>query len=279
MEDEFLKSEYYWIRRPGPTGGIKGSEALTKKKVRTLEDLEEEAAQIGGDLLIQFIGPKGKIGRWFPLEVEELEPEPYLVPQTRAPQQNSGSFELFRMQMELDRLKEDKSRAVDTNWLQDVVRRQAEEITNMQRASLEREREAYQKGKQDAEEAPTGEGFNFKDIGPILETLKKQGGNPQTPPGQAPQQGTRAGEPTHEGPDASLRELMGLVLTGAITPQSAPEVIRSLFGKEALNKIIENRAEIFQEMAKDEGLTKLYNGNTSQIITLLNGALEHAKMV
>ena len=263
MEDEFLKSEFYWIRRPGPTGGIKGSEALAKKTVTTLEELEEEAGQFGGDLLIQFIGPKGKIGRWFPLEVEEEDPEPYRVTRQPAPPPApQGNFELFRMQMELDRLKEDRSRAVDTHWLQDVVRRQNDQITEMQKAGLEREREAYQKGKQDAEEGPSiSEGFSIKDITPILETLKKTG------PAPAP-------APPGEKEDPSLRELMGLVITGAITPQSAPEVIKSLFGKPALVEIIKNRAGIFEEMVKDEQLIKLANGKTPEIISQLNGALE-----
>ena len=67
------------------------------------------------------------------------------------------------------------------------------------------------------------------------------------------------------------------MITGAITPASAPQVIKSLFGKAALKEIIKNRAGIFEEMIKDEHLTELANGKTPEIITQLNGALEQWK--
>jgi hypothetical protein len=266
--EEFETSKAYWLRRPGPTGGLKQSDALQKHQSTTFEELEQNAQALGAPLIVQFIKEEdGKIGKWFKLEIEETPQTHTINNQTHnnhPPQQmhhQQPSFEMMRLQMEIDRLKGDQSRTVDTHWLQNEVQRLNAELSTTRKEGLERERAAYAKGKEDAEDSAGGEGFSIKEMLPLLEKMK------QAPQQQQQQQG-------EQGP--SLKELFALVITKAIEPGNAPGVIKTLFGENALQGIKANKEQIFKELIADPELANLANGETPAIIEKLNEALQNA---
>jgi len=270
--EEFENSKAYWLRRPGPTGGIKQSDALQKHQSTTFEELEQNAQALGAPLIVQFIKEDdGKIGKWFKLEIEET-PQTHTInhrqqhsPHPQQMHHQAPSFEMMRLQMEIDRLKGDQSRTVDTHWLQNEVQRLNAELSTTRKEALERERAAYAKGKEDAEESAGGEGFSIKEMLPLLEKMKQA---PQQP--QQPQQQTQS----DQGP--SLKELFALVITKAIEPKNAPGVIKTLFGENALQGIKANKEQIFKELITDPELANLANGETPSIIEKLSEALQNA---
>jgi hypothetical protein len=266
INEEFESSKAYWLRRPGPTGGIKASDAIQKHHTTTMEEMEQNAQALGAPLIVQFIKEKdGKIGKWFKLEIEEAT-QTHIIAKQAPPQQTTQqpqSFDMLRLQMEMDRLKGDQSRAVDTHWLQNEVQRLNGELSATRTEALERERAAYAKGKEDAEDNAGGEGFSIKEMIPLLEKMK------QAP--QAPQTHTQQSD---QGP--SLKELFALVITKAIEPQNAPGVIKSLFGDNALQGIKANKEQIFKELIADPELSNLANGETPAILERLNEAIQNA---
>jgi uncharacterized protein YbjQ (UPF0145 family) len=270
--EEFETSKAYWLRRPGPTGGLKQSDALQKHQSTTFEELEQNAQALGAPLIVQFIKEEdGKIGKWFKLEIEETPQTHTINHQQHHPTQpqqmhhQQPSFEMMRLQMEIDRLKGDQSRTVDTHWLQNEVQRLNAELSTTRKEALERERAAYAKGKEDAEDSAGGEGFSIKEMLPILEKMK-----------QAPQQTQHPQQQTQGDQGPSLKELFALVITKAIEPKNAPGVIKTLFGENALQGIKANREQIFTELIADPELANLANGETPEIIEKLNEALQNA---
>jgi hypothetical protein len=168
----------------------------------------------------------------------------------------------------MEQMKEDKSRAVDVHWLQTENTRLNNEMARLSKESLERERGAYKQGKLDAEETgPIGEAFGIKDIGNILEVIKKN------PP--EPHQIEKAEPPVPaQKKETSLKSLIALIIKKQITPEAAPRVIFDLFGPDALEGFRANKAQIFQEMSEDPELLGISNGETPEIIKKLSEELD-----
>jgi hypothetical protein len=151
-------------------------------------------------------------------------------------------------------------------WLQHQVDDLRKENAQIQEKALEQQREAYQKGKQDAEEAPAVEGFNLKELAPLISNMAQS----QKPPAPTPEE---IKEPVRQMTGEDLKEVLGLVLTKSIDPGAAPSLISKFFGDEALRYVKQKRGEIFAEISTDEDLQKLANGETPALIAALNEAL------
>ncbi|MCP4924269.1 MAG: hypothetical protein GY915_09660 [bacterium] len=180
---------------------------------------------------------------------------------------------MIQLQMKLDRMenKAATTQALDMQWLQREVEELRKENAKVRSDALEKEREAYQRGKEDAEEnIPISEGFGLKDLGPILKAMGEKGKQQQeaTPdPVQKPKDRQMTGE--------DLKNVLAMVLSKTITPKAAPELIKNIYGPSALVYVIEKKIEIFEEVAKDPELQQMANGETPELLAGLNKELEN----
>jgi len=278
MHELIMAADFIWLRRPGATGGVRGSEALKKIKGKDPDLLQATAAELGPPLIGQIVEPGKPPGKYFKIEVpEEIEappmpPRPHYQhpPPFAAPQ--GANFELFRLQMEIDRMREQTKNAqnIDIRWLQKEIEELRKENAQIRADALATEREAYQKGKDDAETAaPLGEGFGLKDLAPIFKQMATE--KPEPPPEPVP--------PPEDGPrpmtGADLRELIGLVLAEQLPPKSAPPLIVKMYGRPAFEWIKEKKTEIFSEVATEPELMAMANGKTPELIAALNEEIEN----
>ena len=267
-------SEKIILKRPGPGGSVKGSEELAVIAGGDEDAFWKMAKAYGEPLLIRVKSGAGM--KNFNLEVPEDEIETLkaapkaaqVQPQYQTQNTNSAQFEIFRMQMEMDKIRSEaqNAQALDVRWLQHQVDELRKENAQIQEKALEQQREAYQKGKQDAEESPISEGFNLKELAPILSNMAQT----QKPPEAAPE---AAPEAVRQMTGEDLKEILSLVLTKSIEPGTAPSLISKFFGNESLRYVKLKRGEIFAEISTDEDLQKLANGETPALLAALNEAL------
>ena len=269
-------SEKIILKRPGPAGSVKGSEELAVISGGDEDAFWKMAKAYGEPLLIRVKSGAGM--KNFNLEIPEDEietikaaPKAAQVQPQYQPQNNtSAQFEIFRMQMEMDKIRSEaqNAQALDVRWLQHQVDELRKENAQIQEKALEQQREAYQKGKQDAEESPITEGFNLKELAPILSNMAQaQKPPPPAPPPEA------APEAIRQMTGEDLKEILSLVLTKSIEPGAAPSLISKFFGDESLRYVKLKRGEIFAEISTDEDLQKLANGETPALLAALNEAL------
>jgi len=267
-------SEKIILKRPGPGGSVKGSEELAVIAGGDEAAFWQMAKAYGEPLLIRIKSGAGM--KNFNLEIPEEEIEtikaapkaPQVHPQYQPQNTTSAQFEIFRMQMEMDKIRSEaqNAQALDVRWLQHQVDELRKENAQIQEKALEQQREAYQKGKQDAEESPITEGFNLKELAPILSNMTQA----QKPPAPAPE---AAPEAIRQMTGEDLKEILSLVLTKSIEPGAAPSLISKFFGDESLRYVKLKRGEIFAEISTDEDLQKLANGETPALLAALNEAL------
>ena len=267
-------SEKIILKRPGPGGSVKGSEELAVIAGGDEDAFWKMAKAYGEPLLIRVKSGAGM--KNFNLEVPEDEIETLkaapkaaqVQPQYQTQNTNSAQFEIFRMQMEMDKIRSEaqNAQALDVRWLQHQVDELRKENAQIQEKALEQQREAYQKGKQDAEESPISEGFNLKELAPILSNMAQT----QKPPEAAPE---AAPEAVRQMTGEDLKEILSLVLTKSIEPGTAPSLTSKFFGDESFRYVKLKRGEIFAEISTDEDLQKLANGETPALLAALNEAL------
>ena len=262
------------FKRPGPGGSVKGSEELAVISGGDENAFWKMAKAYGEPLLVRVKSGAGM--KNFNLEIPEEEIEtlkappkaPEVQPQYQPQNATTAQFEIFRMQMEMDKIRSEaqNAQALDVRWLQHQVDELRKENAQIQEKALEQQREAYQKGKQDAEESPITEGFNLKELAPILSNMTQA----QKPPAPAAE---AAPEAIRQMTGEDLKEILSLVLTKSIEPGAAPSLISKFFGDESLRYVKLKRGEIFAEISTDEGLQKLANGETPALLAALNEAL------
>ena len=262
------------FKRPGPGGSVKGSEELAVISGGDENAFWKMAKAYGEPLLVRVKSGAGM--KNFNLEIPEEEIEtlkappkaPEVQPQYQPQNATSAQFEIFRMQMEMDKIRSEaqNAQALDVRWLQHQVDELRKENAQIQEKALEQQREAYQKGKQDAEESPITEGFNLKELAPILSNMTQA----QKPPAPAAE---AAPEAIRQMTGEDLKEILSLVLTKSIEPGAAPSLISKFFGDESLRYVKLKRGEIFAEISTDEDLQKLANGETPALLAALNEAL------
>jgi len=261
------------LKRPGPGGSVKGSEELAVISGGDEAAFWQMAQAYGEPLLIRVKSGAGmkNFNLEIPEEIETIKAAPkaaHVAPQYQPQNTTSAQFEIFRMQMEMDKIRSEaqNAQALDVRWLQHQVDELRKENAQIQEKALEQQREAYQKGKQDAEESPITEGFNLKELAPILSNMTQA----QKPPAPAPE---AAPEAIRQMTGEDLKEILSLVLTKSIEPGAAPSLISKFFGDESLRYVKLKRGEIFAEISTDEDLQKLANGETPALLAALNEAL------
>ena len=262
--------EFFWLRQPGPNNTLKGSSRLLKHPYQGDADVFEKAKDIPGSVIVQYVKGQGQLGKWFLIE-ESIDQLPTVTAPQAAPapppvQGTPQSFDLFKLQMEIESMKSQNARAVDVSWLQAENSRLHQELTRSQGEALERERAAYARGRDDFErerdDAPIDAGLSLKEFLPLLEKMK---GPPSAPPSvpvvQAPP------------PPVELRDLMALALSGTIQPKQLPGIIIRIMGRGAFDEIVENKIAILAALGTDPELAALKNGKTPEIIKGLNAVL------
>jgi hypothetical protein len=277
FEDLIEESPKIVLKRPGPEGGAKGSETLAEIAGGDLESFWAVAKSFGDPLMIRVQNGKG----WknFNVEMPEEEPETIQAPPQAPPPAikapvtaPAGSqFEIFRLQMEMDKIRSEatSAQALDVRWLQHQVDELRKENAEIREKALEQQREAYQKGKDDGESLSSGEGFNIKDFAPMIGAMAQA-----KPPEQAqPAPEKTAEESPRVMTGADLKSVLGMVMAKNILPEAAPELINQIFGAESLRYVKQHRGELFAEIAQDEDLNKLANGETPELLAKLNEVL------
>jgi len=284
FEEIIEKSEKLVLRRPGPNGKVQGGEELAQIAGGNAEAFWSIAKGYGEPLMVRVRNGRGWQNYNIDIPEDEIEtiapPKAAQLSPPPAPDIQGGQFELFRLQLQMDKLQENKQAPVDINWLQNENRELRLQISQMQKDAIDRERQAYKKGKEDGEESGGGSEFGLRDVGPILEMINKKG--PASTSVVKPPEPTEEPAPTNPGEKtgkgetvpASLKSLISLILTKAISPEEAPRVILQLFGRPALTEIATNRRAIFQEMTLDPEILRISNGETPGILDVLDRELE-----
>jgi len=277
FDDLILETEKIVLKRPGPAGGAKGSETLAEIAGGDLEAFWSVAQSYGDPLMVRVKNGQG----WknFNVEIPEEQPETITAPQAApmpqapqsAPAQMGSQFEIFRLQMEMDKIRNEatSAQALDVRWLQHQVDELRKENAEIREKALEQQREAYQKGKEDGEGLSSGDGFNIKDFAPMIGAMAQV----KPPEKEPPQEHQAPAEQPRVMTGADLKSVLGMVMAKNILPEAAPELINQIFGAESLRYVKKHRGELFAEIAQDEDLNKLANGETPALLAKLNEVL------
>jgi len=272
-ENEF---SHFWLRRPGPTGKLKGSERVAKYDFNGQESIEAAAANHPGPLLVQYIKEGGGIGPWRPIEAQSEELPPLSL--SAAPPRAAGfipaqeSAELMLMRMEIQSLKSDQSRAVDVSWLQNEVSNLRMENTRLLMEAVEKQREAYRQGREDMraelDDLPITEGIGVKEILPFLSGIASRPAPPQAapqaaphaPPQAAPQAAPQAQPQAAPDTEKIIREMFLNLIDGNVTADEFPAYARRTVGIDGWAEIMENKKLIVDAIMNDPSIKKLENG-------------------
>jgi len=277
FDDLILETEKIVLKRPGPAGGAKGSETLAEIAGGDLEAFWAVAKSYGDPLMVRVQNGQGwknytvEVPEEAPERIQAPAPAPAQITQTTQPAPAGSQFEIFRLQMEMDKIRSEatSAQALDVRWLQHQVDELRKENAEIREKALEQQREAYQKGKDDGESLSSGDGFNIKDFAPMIGAMAQA--KPQEPAQHGPE--AAPGEQPRIMTGADLKSVLGMVMAKNILPEAAPELIDKIFGAESLRYVKQHRGELFAEIAQDEDLNKLANGETPGLLAKLNEVL------